>query len=98
MDLILYLIALALIGLFVGAFGRLALPGPDPMGLGMTILVGIAGSLAAGVFSRLVFGGRAGGGIVMAIVFATLFVYLIRRSRGGTATRPPLRDRFGRRY
>ena len=93
-----YLVALALTGLLVGALGRLALPGPDPMGCGMTILVGVAGSLAAGLFARLVLGARAGGGIVLAILFATLFVYLIRRSRGGTVTRPASRDRFGRRH
>jgi len=97
-ELLGYLVALAFTGLLVGAFGRLALPGPDPLGCGMTILVGIAGSLAAGVFARLVFGARAGGGIVLAILFATLFVYLIRRSRGGTVTRPASRNRFGRRY
>jgi uncharacterized membrane protein YeaQ/YmgE (transglycosylase-associated protein family) len=97
-GLIGYLVALAVTGLVVGALARLALPGPDPMGCGMTMLVGIAGSLAAGMFARLVFGARAGGGIILAILFATLFVYLIRRSRGGTVTRPAPPGRFGRRY
>ena len=98
MGLIGYIAALAITGLFVGALGRLALPGRDPMGCGMTMLVGIGGSLAAGMFARLVFGARAGGGIVLAVLFATLFVYLIRRSRGGTVTRAAPPGRFGRRY
>ncbi len=88
MDLIVYLIALALGGLFVGAFGRLALPGRDPIGLVATILVGIGGSMLAGLLSLLLFDGRAGGGIVVAIACSTLIVYLIRRTRGGTLTRP----------
>lgn len=88
MDLIVYLAALALGGLFVGAFGRLALPGRDPIGCVGTILVGIAGSMLAGLVSLLLFDGRAGGGIAVAIAFATLIVYVIRRARGGTVTRP----------
>ena len=32
-----YLFVLIIVGLFVGALGRLALPGPDPMGIGQTI-------------------------------------------------------------
>ena len=35
--------------LFVGALGRLALPGPDPMSIGQTILIGVAASFAAGL-------------------------------------------------
>jgi uncharacterized membrane protein YeaQ/YmgE (transglycosylase-associated protein family) len=87
MSVIAYVILLALGGLFVGALGRLALPGPDPMSIGQTMLVGIAGSFAAGLLYWLVFH-RNGGGIVLSVVFATLIVYLIRRSRGGSLTHP----------
>ena len=38
MDVIVYLIVLALTGLAVGALGRLAIPGKDPMSIGLTIL------------------------------------------------------------
>ena len=34
MDVIVYLIVLALSGLVVGALGRLAIPGKDPMSIG----------------------------------------------------------------
>jgi uncharacterized membrane protein YeaQ/YmgE (transglycosylase-associated protein family) len=81
MSLIAYLIILAVTGLIVGALGRLALPGRDPMSIPQTMLVGIAGSCAAGLVSLLLFGGRNGGGILLSVLFATLFVWLIRRSR-----------------
>jgi len=87
MALIVYLFALLLGGLFVGALGRLALPGPDPMSISTTILIGIAGSFLAGIFSWLLFG-RGYGGIVLSVAFATGIVYLIRRSRGGSLTDP----------
>ena len=85
MDLIVYLIVLALSGLVIGALGRLAIPGPDPMSIWMTILVGIAGSFLGGIVWWLIFG-RNGGGILISVIFAALIVYLIRRSRGGTLT------------
>jgi uncharacterized membrane protein YeaQ/YmgE (transglycosylase-associated protein family) len=87
MDVLLYLILLFVGGLFVGALGRLALPGPDPMSIWMTALIGIAGSLAAGLLWWVIFH-RNGGGIVLSVAFATLIVYLIRRSRGGSLTDP----------
>jgi uncharacterized membrane protein YeaQ/YmgE (transglycosylase-associated protein family) len=82
-----YLIIVALSGLFIGALARLALPGPDPMPIWMTILVGIAGSLAAGLVWAALFH-RNGGGIVLSVLFSTGIVYLIRRSRGGSLTQP----------
>jgi uncharacterized membrane protein YeaQ/YmgE (transglycosylase-associated protein family) len=88
MDVIVYLIVLALSGLIIGALGRLAIPGKDPMSIWMTILVGIAGSFLGGIVWWLIFG-RDGGGILISVIFAALIVYLIRRSRGGTLTQPP---------
>ena len=88
MDLIVYILALALGGLFVGALARLALPGKDPMSLIQTMLLGIAGSFLAGLVYALVFH-RNGGGIVLSVLFSTAIAYFIRRSRGGSLTRPP---------
>jgi uncharacterized membrane protein YeaQ/YmgE (transglycosylase-associated protein family) len=86
-GVILYLILLFVVGLVVGGLARLALPGPDPMSIWMTALIGIAGSFAAGLLWWLIFH-RNGGGIVLSVAFATLIVYLIRRSRGGSLTDP----------
>ena len=93
MGLLVYLVLLAVSGLIVGALARLALPGPDPMGIGMTILIGLAGSFIGGLFMLLVTGGRNAGGIVVSVAVATLIVYLIRRRRGGSITDPGLGPR-----
>ena len=93
--MITYLILLAISGLIVGALARLALPGRDPMGLFTTMLVGIVGSLAAGLVYAVLFH-RGGGGILLSVLFSTAIVYLIRRSRGGSLTRPGDHARFGR--
>ncbi len=74
-----YLIGLVLFGLVVGALGRLAIPGPNPMGIGATILVGIGGSLLGGLVGRLLFG--TGGGFILAVLGAALIVYLLDRRR-----------------
>jgi uncharacterized membrane protein YeaQ/YmgE (transglycosylase-associated protein family) len=88
-DWIVYLIFLALWGLVVGAFARLALPGKDPMSLLATMAIGIAGSYIGGVAVYLITGGRYyGAGFLVSLVFATLIVYVVRRSRGGGLTDP----------
>ena len=93
MDLIVYLLLVAIAGLFVGALGRLALPGKDPLTIWQTIAVGVGGSFLAGIVYWIVFD-HSGGGIALSVLFSTLIVYLIRRSRGGTFTRPAPRDRY----
>ena len=93
MGLLVYLIVLALSGLIVGALARLALPGPDPMSIWLTILIGLAGSFIGGLLTLAVTGGRSAGGIVVSVAVSTLIVYLIRRSRGGSITDPGLGPR-----
>lgn len=86
MGLLLFLILVALIGLVVGAVARLLLPGPDPMGIGGTILIGVAGSFVAGLFSWFVLH-RHGAGLLLSIVFSMLLLWFRRRSYGGARTR-----------
>jgi len=81
-----YILALAFTGLIVGALARLALPGRDPMSIFQTILVGVAGSFAAGLLYAVLFH-RNGGGILLSVLFSTAIVYAIRRSRGGSLGR-----------
>ena len=100
MSLIAYLISLAVTGIVVGAIARFLLPGRDPMSILQTMLVGIAGAATAGLIAALVFDRRHGGGILLSIAFATLFVWLIRRSRQragvGHGHRHQRRGVFGR--
>jgi uncharacterized membrane protein YeaQ/YmgE (transglycosylase-associated protein family) len=88
MSIVALILLLALQGLIVGAFARLALPGKDPLSLFETMAVGIAGSLLAGIVLYLVSGEEAAPGFLAALVFSVGIMYLIRRSRGGGLTQP----------
>jgi len=83
MHLIVFLIVLALIGLVIGGIARLLLPGPDPMGIGGTIVVGLVGAYAAGLFSWYVLH-RHGFGLLLSLVFTVVLLALIRLFRGGS--------------
>jgi uncharacterized membrane protein YeaQ/YmgE (transglycosylase-associated protein family) len=50
------IIAWILIGLLAGAIAKLLLPGKDPGGLIITMLIGIAGGLLGGWLGKVVFG------------------------------------------
>jgi uncharacterized membrane protein YeaQ/YmgE (transglycosylase-associated protein family) len=82
------LLILALEGLVVGAFARLALPGKDPLTLLQTIGLGLAGSFLAGVLAYLIAGRNAAPSFVAALFFSVLILYFIRRRRGGGLVRP----------
>jgi uncharacterized membrane protein YeaQ/YmgE (transglycosylase-associated protein family) len=88
MSLIGFLIATFFSGLIVGALARLALPGRDPMSVWQTALVGIVGSMGAGLLVALLTDGEYGAGFLASFAGAFLIVYLIRRSRGGGLTDP----------
>ena len=72
-----FIVFLVLFGLVVGALARLALPGPDPMGIFATIGLGLAGSFLGGIIAHIFLG--TGGGIIFAVLAATLLLYLYRR-------------------
>lgn len=83
-DVIVYLV---LVGLLVGALGRLAIPGPNPMPIWMTILVGLAGSLIGGLIVYYASGKRTDGGLIAAVLCSSGIVWLIERRRAGTGPR-----------
>ena len=72
-----YIIVLLLSGLIVGALARLALPGPDPMSIPATIVLGLAGSFLGGVIAWAFIGHPAG--IVFSVIGATALLYARRR-------------------
>lgn len=80
-----FVLFLILWGAIVGSLGRLALPGPDPMTMGETIMIGIGSSLVAGILFRALF--NSGAGILGSVLVATGAVYLLRRARGGAVSR-----------
>ena len=96
MSLLVFILFLALEGLVVGAFARLALPGKDPMSIPETIAVGLAGSFVAGIIVYAISGGSEYPGFLASLVFSTLIVYLIRRRRGGGLVDPGVTDRRDR--
>jgi uncharacterized membrane protein YeaQ/YmgE (transglycosylase-associated protein family) len=71
------IIFLVLWGLIVGALARLALPGPDPMGIFATIGLGLAGSFVGGLIAGLLWARAAG--FVFSMIGAILVLYLYRR-------------------
>jgi uncharacterized membrane protein YeaQ/YmgE (transglycosylase-associated protein family) len=78
-DTDVFIILLVLSGLIVGALGRLAIPGPNPMTIPMTILVGIGGSFIGGLVGYLLTGRP--GGIILSVLGAALIVWLMQRQQ-----------------
>ncbi len=72
------LLAILISSLVIGALGRLAVPGPDPMPIWLTILLGFAGSIIGGA-AALGLGFGAGGVFVLSVLAATVLVILFRR-------------------
>ncbi len=62
------------IGLIAGALAKWVMPGPDPGGIIVTILIGIAGAIVGGYLARLV---GIVGGPIMSIIIATLGAILL---------------------
>jgi uncharacterized membrane protein YeaQ/YmgE (transglycosylase-associated protein family) len=75
------IIGLIIIGLVVGALGRLFHPGTDPMGILMTIVIGIGSALLVG---WLVGGGVLG--FILAVIVAIVLVAIWSRMVGPRRT------------
>jgi uncharacterized membrane protein YeaQ/YmgE (transglycosylase-associated protein family) len=80
-----------IIGLVVGAIAKLIMPGRDPGGIIVTMLIGVAGALLAGFLGRAMGWYNdpgEGPGIIAAIIGAMLLLFLYRlisgRRRGTT--------------
>ena len=71
------ILALAVTGLVVGALARFAVPGPDPMPIWVTILLGVAGSFLGGGIGLAVAGLL--GAFVGSVLAATLLLLGYRR-------------------
>ena len=69
-----------LFGLVVGVIAKLLMPGRDPGGFVITILLGIAGSLLGGLVGRMLGFYRPGdpAGWIMSILGAVVLLFLYR--------------------
>ena len=78
------LLWMAIIGLIVGAVAKLLMPGKDPGGIFITMLLGVAGSLIAGYVGRAVGWYQEGqsAGFIMSVIGAILLLVIYRLIQG----------------
>jgi len=81
-----------IIGAIAGALAKLIMPGDDPGGIIVTILLGIVGAFVGGFLTSLV--GIGGGGFIWTIIVATIGAIVLLAiyrafvgSRGGRSRR-----------
>ncbi len=72
-----------LVGLVVGIVARLLMPGPDPIGILGTILVGIVGAIVGGYLWIAIFGNSEGPEWIGSILVAMGLLYVYRRMTFG---------------
>jgi len=66
------IIQVLLSGFIIGALARWAVPGPDPMSVPMTILLGVFGSFLGGGIAAAIFGAQQDSGSVFAILIGSI--------------------------
>jgi uncharacterized membrane protein YeaQ/YmgE (transglycosylase-associated protein family) len=84
---IIAIIGWIIIGLIAGALAKLIMPGDDPGGIFITIILGIAGALVGGFLASLI--GIGGGGTLWTIIIATIgaiILLAIYRAVAGSRT------------
>jgi uncharacterized membrane protein YeaQ/YmgE (transglycosylase-associated protein family) len=70
-----------IIGLVVGAVAKLLMPGRDPGGFIVTMLLGVAGALVATFLGRALgwYGGGQGAGFIASVLGAVLLLWIYRK-------------------
>ena len=66
------IVSLIIVGLIAGILAKIAMPGPDPGGIILTIVIGIVGALIGGYVIELLGGPRVTGINLSSILVATL--------------------------
>jgi uncharacterized membrane protein YeaQ/YmgE (transglycosylase-associated protein family) len=81
-----------LFGLVIGALAKLLMPGRDPGGIIITMLLGIAGALLGGWLGRAMglYGPNEPAGFVMALVGSLILLGIYRFARRGGTRHPPV--------
>jgi uncharacterized membrane protein YeaQ/YmgE (transglycosylase-associated protein family) len=67
-------------GLIIGALAKLVMPGRDPGGIIITMLIGIAGALLGGFIGRAIglYGPNQAAGWVMSFIGAIILLWIYR--------------------
>jgi uncharacterized membrane protein YeaQ/YmgE (transglycosylase-associated protein family) len=80
-----------LFGLIVGALAKLVMPGRDPGGIIITMLLGIAGAVIGGFVGRAMgfYGPNESAGFLMSFVGAVILLALYRMFAGRRSITPP---------
>jgi uncharacterized membrane protein YeaQ/YmgE (transglycosylase-associated protein family) len=86
MGTVIGLLLVAVIGLLIGAVAKLLMPGPDPGGWFVTILLGIAGSWVGGLLFGLLGLTGLATSIIGAILGAMLLLLVYRMVKGRRLT------------
>lgn len=73
----------AVIGLIVGAIAKFLMPGPDPGGIFLTMLLGVAGAWV-GTFVAGALGFSGGSGFIGSVLGAMLILFVYRLIRKKT--------------
>lgn len=71
-----------IIGFFVGVIAKFLMPGRDPGGFIVTILLGLVGSFVGGVIGQAMFGSQYIAGWIASILGAMLLLFLYRLVAG----------------
>lgn len=66
------IIQIVISGFVIGALARFAVPGPDPMPIWLTIIIGIVGSIIGGGIAGALFGTEQDSGSVFAILIGSI--------------------------
>jgi uncharacterized membrane protein YeaQ/YmgE (transglycosylase-associated protein family) len=88
-----FIVYMLIIGVIAGFVARLLVPGPDPMGIAATVVLGIVGSFIGGFLGYLLFGvdfdegGIQAAGIFGSVVGAVIALLVYRATSGRRSAR-----------
>jgi uncharacterized membrane protein YeaQ/YmgE (transglycosylase-associated protein family) len=76
-----------IIGLVVGAVAKFVMPGKDPGGIWITMIIGIAGSILATYLGQAIgwYQAGQGAGFIMSVVGAIVLLFIYRLIKGAAA-------------
>jgi uncharacterized membrane protein YeaQ/YmgE (transglycosylase-associated protein family) len=95
-----FIIWMLIIGVIAGYVARLLVPGPDPMGVVGTIVLGIVGSFIGGFLGYLLFnkdldeGALQASGVIGSIIGAVLALVIYNATSNRRLKRRPIRRRM----